>query len=470
MGIIGGIGFVVVSLWFLGAWYNLFSKGRLMRWMDSADDDDDALPDVPASFSAVEKSGLPLTLLQRAISDSFAGRGEPGESLRELEAVEYERDATAICAALQDCAGNPALPWDGLISLLGKPGSERVYRIFFHQALPFVHRIFLRERRSADKDLAEKLFPPLRLFASYGYVPAFRDVAEASRNPGFCSNYSWVSVFGSANEKDPDSLELNRLLAKPLPKDFARIAYLDWSNQWCIAATLGSHPFDSDEGVAALEELLRGADPETFSHSVSAANAIPFISHAKRDSLLALARGHQDPDVRLEASWAAARLKMPEGIRELSEATLDWKSGATAKRYMEELGIGDQIPESAHDPGLVALGEMARWLAHPCELGRIPDSLAIVDQRELDWPATGKRELQTLLHWKLGDDEGISFTGSCTWALFSSAEPGMPIPDLYAMYNSWEMKANGLADAPESFSDLERGRAILLKANPDMEW
>lgn len=161
---------------------------------------------------------------------------------------------------------------------------------------------------------------------------------------------------------------------------------------------------------------------------------------------------------------------MPEGIRELAAATLDWKTGATAKSYLEELGLADEIPPAAVDPGLVALSEMARWLAHPCELARLPHSLTILDQRELRWPATGKRELQTLLHWKLDEDEGISWTGSNTWALFSSAKPDIPIPDLYAMYNSWEMQANGVPEAPESFSDLESGRTILLGANPDVKW
>lgn len=469
LGIIGGS---VVLIWFLGAWYNLFSKGNLLRWFDSTDEDEDSLPEVPASFSAIEKSGVPLTPLQRAISDGLAGRKELREALRELEieSVDYERDATAICAALRDCEGNPATPWEDLVSLVDRPGSARVYRIYLQQALPIAHRIFLRDRKTADKDSAGKLLSILRLFTAYGYHPAFRDIALASRDPLFCEEYRWVSLFSNANNEDPDSLKLNLLLAKPLPKGFARIAYLDWSNQWCIEATLANHPFDSDEGVAALEELLAETDPEKTSHAVSATAAIPFLSHAKRDFLLLLARGHADPDVRLESAWAAARLKMPEGVRDLAAATLDWKTGAKAKRYMEELGLNDEIPAHALDPKHDALCEMARWLAHPCELGRFPDSLTIVDQRELHWPATGKRELQTLLHWKLADDEGISFTGSCTWALFSCAEPDMPLLDLYAMYNSWQMQANKLPDAPESFSDLESGRAILIRANPDMEW
>ena len=472
LGAIGLIGFFVVLFWFLAAWYNLMSGGRFVRWLDSSEDEEDSLPEIPASFADIENSGTPLTLLQRAISDGISGRKDLSDALRELdlEKVEYERDAIAICSALQDCEGNPVLEWKEIASHIERPGSARVYRVFMERGLAIAHRLFLRDRKNAGKDQVSGLLSVLRMFVAYGYAPAFPAIGEASRDPVYCSDYRWVSIFNNADKDDPDALKLNRLLAEPLPDGFARIAYLDWSNQWCIESTLGSHPFDSDAGVAALEEMLGECDEEKNSHATSAACAVAFLTHSRRDFLLELARNHEDPNVRLESAWAAARLKIPDGIRDLSQATLDWRMGATARRYMEELGLGDEIPPSARDPMHVAISKMAEWLAHPNELGRFPDSLTVLDQRELEWPATNKRELQTLLHWKLEEEEGISWTGSSTWALFSAAEPGMPLLDLYAMYNSWEMRANDVPDAPESLSDLEVGRLILVRANPDMEW
>lgn len=469
IGIIGGL---VILLWFLGAWFNVFSKGKLLDWLNSSDAEDDDLPVIPDSFSAYENSASDLTPLQKAISESFSGDRELAGAIDELdlESVTEERDAIAICAALQDCAAGSGTEWEHLLPLLAIPGSARVYRIFNEQALPLLRRIFLKRREEADEEESEVLFPIIKLFVGYGFVAGFQDVVEASRDPKFSEKFRWVSVFGSADKDDPDSVKLNALMAESLPIGFARIAFLDWSNEWCINSILKSHPFDSDEGVAVLEGYLSDPDSDNFSYAVSAAVAVAFISEPKRNSLIALSRDHPDPHVQLECAWAMARLKMPIGIRDLSNATLDWRIGATAKRYMEELGLRDEIPPGALDPRHLAISAMAEWLAHPNELGRFPDSLTILDQRELHWPATDSKQLQTLLHWKLGDDEGVSWTGSTTWALFSCAERDMPILDLYAMYNSWQMRANKVPEAPESFSDLETGRAILLRANPGCVW
>jgi hypothetical protein len=137
---------------------------------------------------------------------------------------------------------------------------------------------------------------------------------------------------------------------------------------------------------------------------------------------------------------------------------------------MEELDLQDRVPPEALDPKHAALAEMADWLAHPNELGAPPDSLTIIDQRELFWPAAGKRELQTLFRWEHGGDAGACWTGSATWALFSQANADQPVRDLYAMYHSWHMAANDLPGAPENFSDLEPGRKILSDANPGQNW
>lgn len=387
-----------------------------------------------------------------------------------LETVDDERDATAICAALQDCIGETESHLKALCSLLVNPGSAKVYRIFSEQALPLLHQIFIRRRSDVGKKDASNLLEILTLLVAYGHLPAFPDIADASRDPKFCSNYRWVSIFNQVNKEDPDFIRLVSLMVDPIPDDFARVAFLDWANEGCINSTISDHPFDSDAGEAALEKFLSNSDPEEFSYAVSAAVAIPFIHRSKRGSLLALSRDHPDPKVQLETAWALARMKLPNGIRDLSNATLDWRIGATARRYMEQLGLRDEIPPAALDRKHAAIAKMAEWLAHPQELGHYPDSLTILDQRELHWPATDRKELQTLLHWKLREEDGVSWTGSTTWALFSSAETNMPILDLYAMYNSWEMRKNEVLGAPESFSDLETGRDILVRANPTEAW
>lgn len=166
-----------------------------------------------------------------------------------------------------------------------------------------------------------------------------------------------------------------------------------------------------------LEAWLANPDPEAYPSAVSAAVTIAFLTHNKTSSLLALARDHPSSDVQLEAAWALARRGKPQGIRDLVAATHDWKTCEKAVRYLEELGLRDEIPPGARDPKHAALSTIANWLADPNELAAYPDSVSLVDQREIVWPPTGERTLLSQVRWILADDEGICLTGSINWCL-----------------------------------------------------
>lgn len=465
------IGAGVIGLWFLGAWFNAFTRGRLIEWLYSGDDDD-PLPDIPTSFAAYEESLEAPTPLQQTLADGIAGRRDLEDALRDLalEEIDSADDATAVCVALEDSRDNATDCWRAVLPLLQIPGSTEVYAIYYHQALPVLHRLYLTHHQDPDEDLVGDLMFALKQFTAYGYAPAFRDIAAAARNPTFSDHHRWEIIVRSANGEDPDCIRLMETLASPLPENFAGVAYLDWCNQWAIEDIIPSHPFDSDAGVARLETHLSDSDPEHETFAVSAAAALPFLKHANQARLLTLARNHTIPHVRLEAAWAMAHMKLDEGKRDLAAATLDWRIGHTAVGYLEELDLQHLVPPEALEPKHAAISKMADWLSHPNELGSFPETLEIVDQRELFWPATGQRELQTLLRWKLEGSEGICWTGSSTWALFSESEPVRPVLDHYAMYSSWHMKANALPNAPESYSDLEAGRTILTTGNPGQDW
>lgn len=465
------IGATVIALWFFGAWCNAFTRGRLVAWMN-ADHDDDPLPEIPTSYAAYAADLDSPSLLQQAIADGLAGRRDLADAIRDLELSEIDSadDATAVVVALEDSFDNNTADWRDLTPLLGIPGSSEIYTIFYHQALPVLLRLFRDNSREPEQELVDDLLLAIRQFTAYGYSPAFRDIAAASRDPRLSESSWWELIVRAANDEDPDAIRLMETLAEPLPENFAGVAYLDWCNQWSIEGVIPCHPFDTDPGVTRLHHHLTDPDPDHATHAISAAAATAFLKHPDRDRLLELARNHSDPPVRLEASWAMARLRIPGGDRELAAATLDWRIGRRAVEYLEELDLQELVPADALTPRHSALADMADWLAQPNELGRPPETLAIIDQRELFWPAAGKRELQTLFRWKLGKDEGACWTGSSTWILFSQARADQPVLDLYAMYHSWHMAATDHPDAPESFTDLVAGHRILTNANPGQNW
>lgn len=466
------ISIVIIGAWFIGAWYNHFSKGKLLMFFDGIEDEDQEDFSLPASFSELARERPLSSDLQTAIEEGLENPDILKKVISNLEVDEITEfdDAVAICTALQENLNSPNTNWKTLSKLLQSPGSQEVYTLFYQQGLPLVHRIYQRETAQSKIDSPLEVLLLLKIIAMYGYEAGFSDLSRATQNSHLNDHFMWGSIFSNTNSNDPDIKKLIKKLSSPLPSDFSSIAFLDWMNEWCLEEKIKTHPFSSDEGIKRLEEYLSNPDSDYFSYANSAVVAIPFLKHKKVSSLLAMGRDHPDQNVRLEVAWASAKLKIPNGIRDLAMATGDWKTGASAVDYMRELGLNDEIPKEVLEDKFFEKCIMARWLAHPNELTKYPDSLDIIDHREIFWPATGKKEKQTLFLWKLDDDEGISWSGSSTWALFSSATKANPILDLYSMYNSWHMSANGLENAPESFSDLETGREILQTANPDEDW
>jgi hypothetical protein len=203
----------------------------------------------------------------------------------------------------------------------------------------------------------------------------------------------------------------------------------------------------------------------------------------------------------MEAAWAAARAGDQEGLSILHNFAADYRYSATAVAYLRELGAADEIPEAAQDPDFEAKAEMASWLAHPNEFGRVPDELELIDSRELFWPPTGderwfwlfkytylptEEELEDDLDEEEEDDEefddelsddeedeeeetgpdiGIGLVGSITFALFGESTPDLSPEDIYGLHCAWELEHNEDDRAPEDRTP-ESGRAILRLHNP----
>ncbi len=113
------------------------------------------------------------------------------------------------------------------------------------------------------------------------------------------------------------------------------------------------------------------------------------------------------------------------------------------------------------------LGQFAQWLAHPNELGRMPDELEIVDHRELRWPP--ERELLPLWLIKcraadttgLEDDQvDVGLVGSATFCLFDHLDQ-RPAEDGYALHCYWEMAQNGLIEESDVAESPEEYRTLL---------
>lgn len=393
------------------------------------------------------------------------GLAPGGNLVAELEALgdyrlESRRDALATCAALERFLTGPLpaesrrpSPLHALISVFLQVEGQGcdAFEALQEHGTPWLVRIVNEGRAPGSQHAEEDVLFALKVLAMYGTAAGAEAVIESACQPFAPEAYMWSVVLAAFSPGHPEALRVFATLASPLPDGFLAIALLDAANRFFLDGGDMRHPFDSDAGVVRLERWLAEAEPELTDHAISATVALPFLNHAARQRLLERAAAHPDPLVTLEAAWAAAMRDDERGIAALAERCLDLQHAATAREYLEALDRPDAVPPAARTPDFQARAEFAQWLAHPNELGRPPDEVEVVDQRDLRWPPRYTPQPFWLLRYRARatseldeDDAGIGLVGSMTWCFFGYALEQRPPEDVYAIHCCWELEHDEL--------------------------
>jgi hypothetical protein len=278
--------------------------------------------------------------------------------------------------------------------------------------------------------------------------------------------YSWHGILLQFDIGNPQTAYVFSKLSNPPPPNDIGMRLLDAANRLYLDGHDEiQHPFDNPTGVKQLEQWLIDPDENHYDRAYFAIVALPFLKSKERDSLLAIALDHPSEENQMEAAWAAGKLGRDAGIRLLAQYCTKLEHADKAQRYLRELGREDAILDTAREPNFAAKAEFCQWLAHPNELGRMPDEVEIVDQRELAWPPDGERKLLSLVRYRmidplgLKDDVGVGMVGSITFCLFTYDTDKRPPEDVYALHCLWEMEAQDLAkaesvDSPDEYRDM----------------
>lgn len=311
----------------------------------------------------------------------------------------------------------------------------------------------------------------LKIICFYRPEGGHRRVVAAARHPKLSDEYLWNVIFEIlGREEHTWGTALLEELRHPLPVDFAGVAFLDFANTLSREGRSSAHPFDSEEGLVRLTQWLTDQNDEHYSYAHSAAAAIPFVCVSTRSKLLDAAFQHTDPDVRLEAAWAAAKCGLSLGLDILQKACADPNTAEAAERYLLELGAEERIPLTSRRPDFRATAAMCAWLSHPQEFDRPPDKIELRDTRILFWPPTEDERrvwvFRFTYHATESEEEtiGQGMVGSITFALFGEATEKLSPEAVYALHCCWELEVNEDPQAPENRS-VEAGLSILRQAN-----
>jgi hypothetical protein len=323
---------------------------------------------------------------------------------------------------------------------------------------------------SLTEDQTNRWFTVLGVVAWQDAESCGELVAEMMKGPFAAKEYGgWKFAFDQFEVGSDGFTRLFEISRGNPPSDLAAWALLDVANKSFLNEWEGVHPFDSPAGKVQLEKWLAPDSDVAYDATL----ALAFCSEGIRNSLLPLAYGHPDRSVQLEAAWSDLKHEGTKGLQFLKKACLDPNTSVTARNYLTELERAKEIPAAALEPEFNGLAQMIKWLKHPNELGKEPASIKQIDNRELFWPPTGKKEELRLFEYTYRfDDEkplstayGIQGADIVTFSSFTEYKKPPSLGDLYSHYCQLALAYQNRQE-DEAEVSKEAAREMLKKSNP----
>lgn len=408
------------------------------------------------------------TLFTPSVSSAVdRGLAPGGDLAREIEklgevSIATLRDARAVVKAAKALPLSPeaskseaySSALSNVLSLFesidGKPG---VINHLKAKGIPELIRIYETLSKNPDEDTAGDLVRLLRVLAMYYTTEGTDCVIDGVQRRLGEDSYWWTTVFFFYDSEHPESLRFYREMREHPPAGPIGLAFLGHANSQAELEDSFKHPFNDDPGITLLKEWLGGEDVDA---AIAAVGAIGYIDEAQQPKLYQLAVRHPDKKVRLQATYAQAKLGELAAIEQLAQYCLDVDLSKSAQAYLEELEAPELIPEEASEPAFAAKAELSHWLAHPNELGRAPDEMRIVDQRQLKWFDEEEPRLFTILEFVAKSDDSltpdlrnVAVVGSMTWSHFSEELRTFSPEDIYAFHYAWEAENRELVEQRE---------------------
>lgn len=310
----------------------------------------------------------------------------------------------------------------------------------------------------------------LKMFALYKNQAGWNKLAECVKNDFKNEEYLWSVILNTVADNEAKYDLVIKTLNGKIPSGFLGICYLDMCNAIAIRTNTFKHPFNSPDGFAFLDAIVKNIEPGNESYAVSATASIPFLAREYQDRLLEIVSRHHSVDIQIEAAWAGAKIGSNGSADKLVGFAKDYRYSQKAISYLNELHLENRIPAEVLAPDFQALSEMCNWLAHPNEFGEYPDHAEIYYKKNLYWPPT--RDVRDIYliryiyknHKADGADEvGIGLVGSVTFSLFGLENMLTLKPlELLAIHCNWEFEK-------ENYQDIKSGLDLLKKYNKDLE-
>lgn len=219
-------------------------------------------------------------------------------------------------------------------------------------------------------------------------------------------------------------------------------------------------------GDAAEWEAQRRAAEEGFALLISLCDTLALVGDRSVCDPLRAALDLPHRRLRTEVAAALARLGQSDGIDALAQMTAEPVVRTRAIAYLEELGLGDQVPAEYRSAIARAEGQLAQWLAAPLQFGIGPHEIELVDRRTQSWPGFDEPVECFLFRYAYragqGELAGIGIVGPLVYAAPCGADE-LGVDDLYALFAGYHAEHESIGETPFAEAPgVERGMVEAL--------
>jgi hypothetical protein len=269
-----------------------------------------------------------------------------------------------------------------------------------------------------------------------------------------------------------------------LPGQVCGIGFMEYCTLLLEQGVVDRHPYDSKDGRARLEAVLRDPDDRWVWKYLAATRCLPWVGARARKPLLELAAGHRHLEVRMRAAWAAAKSGDRAGLDRLLAWGSEPNTGPAARKLLESLDALDQLPESVRTKEFDVLAAASEAVQAGYPLSVVPDVLEIVDHRVLYWPPTCDRRPLWLVRYAgptrrratdvpsvidepdVPRKEGIALIGSLKPGVLREPSAHLSALEAYGLHVCWELLYNRDGLTPHRRTP-ESGIALLAMENAE---
>lgn len=410
--------------------------------------------------SAFDETRSGKSAFEQAVEQGLAPNGSLSEQLNGRGfAVESPEDIKAFVGAVRRMNEGPtygAPEWDALSSLL----SAAYYRVNDPDDSEDIRgrRLLAAEAGTALANLSDTLghlpaspdrdsclLQTLELLAFCNTAEGKERVLKFAKENVGVDETVWYSIFEIYFAQDRDFCrKLLEGLSDPLPSGYLAAGYLKMCNQIAMEQKEFAHPFNTEQGLQRMTELITDRF-QCYLYQIEAA-ATEQIAPEYADKFFKAMIDQNVVEYSPMAALKGAQRGLPSGLKSLQAMCSGLLHHHAAREHLQTLGREDLVPPETMSPEFEARSAFALYLYFNATEFSTDGNIEIIARREYQWPGEADKRIFFLIHFLKESDDPLSpviyigFNGKSSRCMFDKEMDEWTPEDAFARHFGNEIR------------------------------